>query len=78
MQAFSTIQIIRSGVLTVMASICHARRSLIPVLPIVGMDLGRLIRQNEDLSGVVPSEESVVAPIPGGFQDVCSFSIKLL
>ena len=41
------------------------------------MDLGRLIRQNSDLSGVVSSEELLVAPIPGGFPDVCSFSFKL-
>ena len=41
------------------------------------MDLGRLIRQNDDLSGVVSSEESLVAPIPCGFQDVCSFPFKL-
>ena len=37
------------------------------------MDPGRLIRQNDDLSDVVLSEESIVAPVPGGLLDVNSF-----
>ena len=41
------------------------------------MDLGRLIRQNDDLSDVLLNEESLVAAIPGGFLDMSSFSFVL-